>query len=473
METAKVSASKTPLLKNKNFWMIVVWVLFFAIWFMPTPAGLEVAGKHAMAVVVLTIGMWLVKAVPPAIGSMIMLGIVAVFMRDEIPAAKLFGYWTQETMWFIITCFAFAAVMKKSGLGQRLSTIVFSIKSPLLLNLSILLLSFIFSLVGMAASLPKLTLLFPILLSIATLSGLDKNNTHVRRVALMINLLANTTGILLYTGFNLNTTLGTVGGFDMNYTLWLKHVTPIAIAGNILIFLVIYLMYMPKKGEASFDTDKMLVMRKELGKVKPVEWKAIVWFLIAIAFWATGGKTGIGAGFATLLVVGMMCLPKIGMISFKEFSDSVAWPTVFMIMGVLAFGSLGSTGFTSWLVDKIMPASIPANPMISLLVICFLVEILHIALGSIGTSMALLVPVLVSIAPTVGVSGECMAIVVYMTIVFQAFFPYQNVAFVAGLSYDLWEEKDLLKTGGVLFVLVPILFAVVLYPFYSAMGWIL
>ncbi len=472
MEVAK-TPEKLPLLKNKKFWLVVVWALFFAIWFMPTPAGLEVAGKHAMAVVVLTIGMWLTKAVPPAVGSMIMLGIVAVFMRDEIPAAKLFGYWTQETMWFIITCFAFAAIMKKSGLGQRLSTIVFSIKSPLLLNFAILVLSFIFSLVGMAASLPKLTLLFPILLSIATLSGLDKTNTHVRRVAIMINLLANTTGVLLYTGFSLNPTLGTLGGFDMNYTLWLKDVMPIALAGNLLLFFVVYFMYMPKKNEPGFAYDKMTTMRKELGKVTGVEWKAIVWFLIAIAFWATGGKTGIGAGFATLLVVGLMCLPKIGIISFKEFADSVNWPTVFMIMGVLAFGSLGSTGFTTWLVEKIMPASLPSSPMISLLIIAFLIEILHIALGSIGTSMALLVPVLVSIAPSVGVTGECMAIVAYMCIVFQAFFPYQNVAFVAGLSYDLWEEKDLLRTGIVLFFLVPILFAVVLYPFYGAMGWIL
>lgn len=472
MEVAK-TPEKLPLLKNKKFWLVVVWALFFAIWFMPTPAGLEVAGKHAMAVVVLTIGMWLTKAVPPAVGSMIMLGIVAVFMRDEIPAAKLFGYWTQETMWFIITCFAFAAIMKKSGLGQRLSTIVFSIKSPLLLNFAILVLSFIFSLVGMAASLPKLTLLFPILLSIATLSGLDKTNTHVRRVAIMINLLANTTGVLLYTGFSLNPTLGTLGGFDMNYTLWLKDVMPIALAGNLLLFFVVYFMYMPKKNEPGFAYEKMTTMRKELGKVTGVEWKAIVWFLIAIAFWATGGKTGIGAGFATLLVVGLMCLPKIGIISFKEFADSVNWPTVFMIMGVLAFGSLGSTGFTSWLVAKIMPASLPSSPMISLLIIAFLIEILHIALGSIGTSMALLVPVLVSIAPSVGVTGECMAIVTYMCIVFQAFFPYQNVAFVAGLSYDLWEEKDLLRTGIVLFFLVPILFAVVLYPFYGAMGWIL
>lgn len=464
---------KAPILKNKQFWLAVVWIVFFAIWFMPTPTGLSIAGKHAMAVVVLTIGMWLSKAVPPAVGSMIMLGIVSVFMRSELPASKLFGYWTQETMWFILSSFAFAAVMKKSGLGHRLSTIVFAIRSPLLLNFAILLLNFLFSVVGMAASLPKLTLLFPILLTITTLSGLDKYNTNVRRVAVMINLLANTTGMLLYTGFSLNPTLGTIGGFEMNYTLWLKEAAPLGLVGNLLLFAVVYLLYIPKKDEASFDFNKIDDMRSKLGKITKSEWMAIAWFLIAILFWVTGGKTKIGAGFATLLVVGMMCLPKIGIISFKEYLDSVSWPTTFMTMGVLAFGSLGTTGFTSWLVGKIIPSSLPSSPMICIVLVCFLVEILHIALGSMGTSVALLVPVMVNLAPSVGVSGECLAIITYMTIAFQAFFPYQNVCFVAGLSYEMWEEKDLLRTGAVLFFLVPLLFGIVMYPFYTAMGWIL
>ena len=256
---------QVPFYKNKMAWMVIVWVIFFIIWFMPTPEGLEVAGKHAMAVVVLTIGMWLIKAVPPAVGSMIMLGIVSVFMRNELEASALFKYWTQETMWFIVTCFAFAAVMKNTGLGHRLSTIVFSIKSPLLLNFAIVVLCFIFSLVGMAASLPKLTLLFPILVSIATLSGIDKDNRNVRRIALMINLMANTTGVFLYTGFSLNTALGTVGGFDMNYTLWIKDVLPMAIAGNLVLFFVIYFMYMPKKDEPGFDYEKISEMKGQLG----------------------------------------------------------------------------------------------------------------------------------------------------------------------------------------------------------------
>lgn len=466
-------AQKVPLYKNKQFWLVVIVAAFLAIWFMPPLEGLTRPGQHALAVVILTIGLWLSKAVPPGVGSLIMLGIVSVFMRNELPAAKLFNYWTQETIWFIITCFVFATVMKKSGLGHRLSTIVFSIKSPLLLNIAIAVVNLVFSILGMAVSLPKLTLLFPILVSIATLSGLDKQSNHVRRLAIMINLMANTTGALVYTGFSMNPAMAPLGGFEMNYTTWLLNVTFPAFVGNIVLFLVIYFMYRPRKGEGGFDFGQISEMRKELGPMKPVEWHAVFWFAVALLFWATAGKTGIGAGFATVLVVGAMCLPKVGIINFKEFLDSIQWPTVFMLMGVLAFGALGATGFTKWLVARLMPSTLPASPMISLLLICFLVEILHIPLGSIATSMALLIPVLIGVGPSIGVSPVCITIVTYMCILFQAFFPYQNVAFVAGLSYGLWEEKDLVKTGIVLFFLVPIVFSIILYPYYVYMGWIL
>jgi di/tricarboxylate transporter len=469
---AKKVDSPVPIYKNKLVWLCFVWVLALIVWFIPTPEGLTVAGQHAMAVVVLTIGMWLVGATPPAIPAIIMLGIVSVVMRDEIPATDLFRYWTQETMWFIMFCFAFAAIMKKSGLGNRVATYVFSIKNPLVLNFAMLFVNFLFSLIGMAASLPKLTLLFPILVAIATMSGIDKENRHVRRVALMINLMANNTGILIYTGFNLNTTIGGLGGFEMNYTLWLQQMLVPALCANLLVFFIIYFMYRPKKDEPGFDVAKAKEMRKELGKVKPVEWKTILWILIAILFWATSAQTKIGAGFATVLVIGMMMLPKIGLINFKDFTDSIQWTTVFMLMGVLAFSALGGTGFTTWLVDALLPASLPNNPIIVLLIMCFFVEILHIALGSIATSAALLIPTLVAIGPSVGLAPQVVTFVTFILLTCQAFFPYQNVAFVAGQAYNLWEPKDLLKTGLAIFFTLPILLSVVLYPFWVAMGWI-
>lgn len=464
---------KTPFYKDKFVQMVVVCVLALIVAFMPTPAGLTPAGQHAMGVVVFTIGMWLVKAVPPGLTSIIMIGIVTVFMREEITSDALLGYWTKETIWFIIISFAFAAVMKKTGLGNRLATIIFSIRNPFLLNLAILVLNFVFSLLGMATALPKIALLFPLLVSISTLSGLDKQNTNVRRLALQINLLSSSTGVLLYTGFSINTTLAPLAGFETNYTQWLGEVTPLAIVGNLLIFFITYFMYMPKKGEPTFDFDHVDTMRKDLGKVTTPEIKAIVWIAILIAFWATGGTTGIKAGFICLLIVGLMCLPKIGVMTFKDMLDSINWGTVFMIMGVLAFGALGSTGFTQWLVDTVMPSSLPGGTIMHLIIICYAIELLHIVLGSVSTSMSLMIPVLVTIAPMIGVSGKCIAIICYCMLMFQAFFPYQNVAFVAGGSYNLWDDSDLLKIGIVSFVIMPIVFAVLCFPFYSLMGWVL
>jgi len=61
--------------------------------------------------------------------------------------------------------------------------------------------------------------------------------------------------------------------------------------------------------------------------------------------WATGGITGLSTGYAALLVAAAVLLPGIGMMTFKQYVDKTDWNAVFMLMGVLVIGTLGSISF--------------------------------------------------------------------------------------------------------------------------------
>lgn len=97
---------------------------------------------------------------------------------------------------------------------------------------------------------------------------------------------------------------------------------------------------------------------------------------------------------------------------------------------------------------------------------------LHIPLGSLGTTQALAVPSLAAYGPTVGMSNILLSIVAYMSIVGQFFFVYQNAALVAGQGFGLWTPKDILKFGVAMFFVTPIVLGVILYPWWTHMGWI-
>ena len=467
---AGAAKSVSPKIDMKIVWLAVAIITGMAIWFMPTMPGLTQTGQHALAVVLFTVLLWVSNACPTGVASLLMIGIVLCFMPEMKPSTFL-GFWTGDTMWFILVCFLFSAVVETSGLGKRLTIYVFSIRSLILIDLGLLLLNTVFSAVGMNASFPKLALLFPLITMLAAMSSMPKDDPYVRHLALMINVLANTTGTLVYSGFVINPALGVLGGFSVNYMSWLQWFFVPAAVYTLVSFLVIYFLFLPPRGE-HFDAKVEKEEMKKLGPLETKEKKAIVWLLLAIGLWATGPVTGIPTGFAAALVGSMMLLPGIGMLSFKQYVDKTDWNAVFMLMGILAIGTLGSTGFAGWIWGHILPEHMPHNPIVSLAIISTLVEFLHIPLGSTATTQALAVPSLANYAATLGMSRELVSFVTYMSIVGQFFFPYQNAALVVGLGYGLWKPRDILKYGVVMFFLTPIILSVVLYPWWMYMGWI-
>jgi di/tricarboxylate transporter len=106
------------------------------------------------------------------------------------------------------------------------------------------------------------------------------------------------------------------------------------------------------------------------------------------------------------------------------------------------------------------------------MIISFLVEVLHIPLGSLGTSMALAVPSLSAYGQTLGMSKELVSFVTFTTVSGQYFFSYQNAGLIFGVGYGLWKAKDILKYGAVMFFVTPLTLGVVLYPWWILMGWI-
>ena len=463
--------AKYKVLENKVFLLGFAFLVGIVLWFMPTPSGLSVPGQHALAVVISTVLLWVSKTVPTGVGSLLMIGVVICFM-PEVEPSKFLGFWSQDTMWFVLVCFIFGAIMETSGLGKRLATFVFSLRSLFLIDMALFGLNTLFSIVGMAASFPKLVLLFPLVTSVAVFSGLSKEDPYVRHVAMMINVLANGTGVLVYSGFSLNPALGPLGGFTANYTTWFQMFFVPALVLNVISFFILYFLFLPPRGSKGFDVEQIKEQRSQLGPLKKEEIKAIVWLAIAVLLWSTSGITGLQTGFAAVLVAALIMLPGIGMLTFKEFIDKTSWNTVFMLMGVLAIGALGSTGFAKWIWGHILPANMPKNPMISLILISFLVEILHIPLGSIGTTQALAIPTLAGLSSSLGMSNILLSIVAYLSIVSQFFFIYQNAALVAGQGFGLWTAKDIFKFGAVMFVVTPLVLGVVLYPWWVYMGWI-
>jgi hypothetical protein len=122
---------------NRHILGLAISVLVgLGIWFMPPVSGLTVTGQHAMAVVLMTVLLWITEAVPTGVAALLMIGIVLCFI-PEVPPQKFLAFWTSDTMWFILVCFIFSAIVEISGLGHRLAVYVFSLRRLFLIDVGV------------------------------------------------------------------------------------------------------------------------------------------------------------------------------------------------------------------------------------------------------------------------------------------------------------------------------------------------
>src|SRR5665811_2181721 len=94
-------------------------LLVVAIYFLPTPAGVEPQGMHMLGIFVGTIVALILQPLPT--GSVALTGLaVAMITGTQIPADALSGF-SNATIWLIVASFFIAQGFLVTGLGERIA----------------------------------------------------------------------------------------------------------------------------------------------------------------------------------------------------------------------------------------------------------------------------------------------------------------------------------------------------------------
>jgi DASS family divalent anion:Na+ symporter len=94
-------------------------LLVVAIYFLPTPAGVDPQGMHMLGIFVGTIVALILQPLPT--GSVALIGLaVAMVTRTQIPDDALSGF-SNATIWLIVASFFIAQGFLVTGLGERIA----------------------------------------------------------------------------------------------------------------------------------------------------------------------------------------------------------------------------------------------------------------------------------------------------------------------------------------------------------------
>lgn len=104
---------------NRSLRFVVLLGIATALWFVPSPAGVQIEAWHLLAIFIATIAGLILQPVP--MGAIVIMGLTATVFTGTLSINDaLFGY-QSATVWLIVSAFLFARCLNKTGLGRRIA----------------------------------------------------------------------------------------------------------------------------------------------------------------------------------------------------------------------------------------------------------------------------------------------------------------------------------------------------------------
>lgn len=457
---------------------IAAWIAFFLIlWVMPAPEGLSVAGKAALAVMVWACIMWITEAIPVGIsGMLIPMLLVMSGAVDKFPKAA--SGFTTPVVFLCLAAFIFAAVMQTAGLDKRIALGLLNKLKAKTVNGVIWAMfgaNMLLSLIIPAANARAATLL-PVVNGITSMFG-DTPEERAGKKAIVIQTLvygSMISGMCIMTAHLPNLVL--VGLFETELALSLSYFDWFKLQWPYLGMFVITQWWMQRyfktKGVGVHGGFEAVQKQyAEQSKTSQVEWLILSVFGVIALMWVTESWHGIKSHNSALMGLAVLFMPGMFGFKWKDLQDRTIWGTFLLLAGALSLSAaMGSTGLAQWLSDIIHPLADGHAWWMILLILMLGTHVIRLGMLSNVAAITMLAPILLALAPKLGLHPVAFTMLVSDTDTFAYLLPTQITAAVIAYSSGTFSMADYAKVGWVS-VLIAIAYGIlIMAPWYAFMG---
>jgi anion transporter len=463
---------------------VTAWAAFFLIlWVIPTPEGLTVAGKATLAVMVWACTMWITEAIPVGISGMLipmllaMTGAVNPFPK----AASGFG---TPVVFLCLAAFIFAAVMQAAGLDRRIALgLLHKLKVKTVNGViwAMFAANLVLSLIIPAANARAATLL-PVVNGITEMFG-DTPEERAGKKAIVIQTLvygSMISGMCIMTAHLPNLVL--VGLFEtelalnLSYFDWFKLQWPYL---GMFIVTQWWVQYYFKTRAVGISGGYEAVQKQhaEQPRMSQTEWLILAIFGFIAFLWVTENGVaswkghGVKSHNAALIGLALLFIPGLFGFKWKELQDRTIWGTFLLLAGALSMSAaMGSTGLAQWLADIVHPLAEGHAWWMILLILMLGTHVIRLGMLSNVAAITMLAPILLALAPKLGLHPVAFTMLVSDTDTFAYILPTQITAAVIAYSSGTFTTADYAKVGWVS-VLIGITYGIcIMAPWYAFMG---
>jgi sodium-dependent dicarboxylate transporter 2/3/5 len=454
------------------------WIAFFLILFMlPIPSGMSSAGMAVLSVVVWASIMWVTEAIPVGVSGLL-IPMLLVLSGGAKPFPNAASGFSTPVVALCLTAFIFAAVMQAAGLDRRIALSLLKWMKAKTVNgviWAMFVVNFVLSLIIPAANARAATLL-PVINGICNFFDDDEKGKAGKKAIVIQTLVYGSmiSGMCILTAHLPNYVLINLFTknlrFSLSYFDWFKLQWPYL---GMFVITQWWVQHYFKTRDVGVRGGHAAVeqMYADLPKTSQTEWIILAVFGAVALAWMLEPLHKIAAQNVALIGLAVLFFP--GVLSFKwqEIQNRTIWGTLLLLAGALSLSAaMSSSGLAKYLADIMAPIAMERSWWMTLMIMMVGTHIIRIGMLSNVAAITMLAPILVALAPKLGLHPVAFTMLVADTDTFAYLLPTQITAAVIAYSSGTFRMQDYFKVGWVA-VIVAILYGIfVMAPWYALMG---
>ncbi|HJD97612.1 SLC13 family permease [Mailhella massiliensis] len=429
----KLPSFNNPLFRRQAAGCLLALLVYCAALLLPTPEGLGLAGKKALALMISAIIIWVSDALPLAMSCTLFLflqGVLGTAPMDD--ALRNFAI---PPVFFCFAMFCIVVAFQNSGLTRRI-VLWTSMKSkgrPGRLLFLLMMMSGALSTI--LADVPVVAMMFPVALFLLEQNGCVPGKGSFGK-AVMLGLplacLIGGVGTPAGSGTNILTMnmLSSTAGVQISFFQWSAIGLPMALLLIPVAWWAVMKIYPPELTELA-GMDELCADYECLGPLGRQEKLYIVLLAVNLTLWCTTGLHGLSLPAAAVLGSMLFALPGVSLISWEQDRHKIGWDILFLVGSANSLGvSLWQSGAATWIADTFL-SGMSSLPLVAVIALVSLFTILiHLVIPVNTPIVGVILPPVAAIASAMGINPALLALPLGFSVSAAVLLPLDSVSLV-------------------------------------------
>ena len=474
---ARPTTSKPTWLRSNWGLLLALATLIVVIW-LPTPEGLSIAGQRMLAILGFAVIVWMTEALDYAVSGIVIAALMAFLLGLSPNPANpkvLFGTgaglglafsgFANTALALVASALFLAAAMTVTGLDRRIALTILSRVGGEVHHVVVgaVLVGFVMAFL-VPSTTARVACLVPIMLGIISAFGVNKKGAFAGMLMITTVQTASIWNVGIKTAAAQN--MVAIGFIEktlqksITWLDWFIAAAPFGVLMSIALYFVMTRMMRPEVSDIPGGREQIRQALDALGPMTTPEKKLLAISLSLLGFWATEGVLhSFDTSSTTIAAVGLMFLPGIGIMTWKDAQPRIPWGTIVLFgIGISVGTALLQTKGASWLADlAVVEFGLRnATALFILAVLTLFLTVIHLGFASATALASAMIPIVIAVLQGVATPGLN---IVGLTMLLQFVVSFGFILVVnapqnmVGYGTETFAARDFVRTGLVLTVI--------------------